>query len=348
MASLVTLPKLKCWAPVTGVPAASYCLRTYAAGTTTPQAVYLDAACTIPAANPCVLDANGEAVLFAVPGAMYKLALFDPTNTVQQSGWPVDSISIPGAGGGSSPSTVSEWIASGFTPTYVSGTQFMFPTAAGNLTGTYSEGRVIQTTQTAGTVCSTVTSSTFGTQTTVNVIPLFAGGTALDSGLSVVNYGLLNTTTPSSPAKSIVNVSFSHNTDSLSSGVGKVINTTNGFNVTSNNGYANGSNFGEFSPTTGLFTASRAGLYQTNLWVQVNSSGVTYSGSCFVFNPGSAGGSLNFWLSPALTGNNYSNVMGSYVAYATPGQTIGLEIEITFSAGAPVFVQGGLNIVGPL
>src|SRR5208282_865789 len=101
MASVVILPKLKCWVPITGVPAAAYCMRTYAAGTTTNQAVFTDAACTIPAANPVVLDSNGEAIVYAVAGTLYKFSLYDPTNTVQQSGWPVDSVTIYGGGTGS-------------------------------------------------------------------------------------------------------------------------------------------------------------------------------------------------------------------------------------------------------
>src|SRR5271166_5108294 len=182
MASIVYNPRFKAWVPVTGVPAAAYCLRTYAAGTTTNQAVYTDAACTIPAANPVVLDSNGEAILYAVAGTLYKFALYDPTNTTQQAGWPVDNVTIYGGGaggGGSTPSTTSEWQASGLVPAFISGTSFSFPVSAGNVTSTYSEGRVLQTTNTSGVVYSVITSSTFGTFTTVNVIPLFSGGTAL-------------------------------------------------------------------------------------------------------------------------------------------------------------------------
>src|SRR5208282_975794 len=275
MASTVILPKFKAWVPVTGVPAAAYCLRTYAAGTTTNQAVFTDAACTIPAANPVVLDSNGEAIIYAVAGTLYKFSLYDPTNTVQQSGWPVDSVTIGGGSGGSPSTTVSEWIASNLVPAYISGTSFSFPAAAGNLTSTYSEGRVLQTTNTSGTVYSIIVSSSFGTFTTVTVTPYVPGGTNLDSGLSVVNYGVLNASNPSSPGKSIVSVQYTHNTETFVTTTPLTVSTNNGMNVLGLLPGTASSNLGEFTNATGLFTAGRAGVYLVTAMVSVTSSGVT-------------------------------------------------------------------------
>lgn len=351
MASIVYNPRFKAWVPVTGVPASDYSLRTYAAGTTTNQAVFTDAACTIPAANPVVLDSNGEATLYAVAGTLYKFALYDPTNTVLQAGWPVDSITIYGGGtGGGGTSSVSEWVPSGLVPAYISGTSFSFPAAAGNVTSTYTPGRVLQTTNTSGTVYSTITASSFGTFTTVTVTPYLPGGTALDSGLSVVNYSLLNASSPSSPEKSVVMVSYTHNTESFSTGSPKTLSTANGVTISGQIPGPITSNFGEFSTSTGLFTATRAGYYQFNSFVTVTTGGVTFNGASLLANAGSASsgalGSSSFCT--VVAGNTFVQANLSGLIYCSVGATAGLSVALTFSAGAPVINSGYFSLTGPL
>jgi trimeric autotransporter adhesin len=72
-----------------GAPAAGYLLHSFAAGTSTPQALYADDGVT-PLDNPVELDANGQANIRY--GALaYKLTLTDPDGAVQQ-GWPVDNV----------------------------------------------------------------------------------------------------------------------------------------------------------------------------------------------------------------------------------------------------------------
>jgi len=351
MASVVQLPKFKAWVPVTGVPAASYALRTYAAGTTTNQAVFTDSACTIPAANPVILDANGEAILYAVAGTLYKFSLYDPTNTTQQSGWPVDNVSIygtgGGGGGGGGGSTGSEWIASGFTPAFINGTSFSFPLAAGNLTTTYTPGRRLQTTNTGGVLYSTVVSSTFTTVTNVTVVNDSGN---LDSGLSVVNLGILNPANPSSPLPSIVNVGFVHNAETYSTGTPKTLNSANGFTV--GNGAGGGapiSNYGEWSSSTGLFTATRGGMYLWTLAANCNSFGVTFNGtSTIALSAGSFSPTAIAELCPSVTGSSvvFGSITGT--AFLTAGQTLGAQITFTYSAGSPNLLNGWLNIYGPL
>ena len=70
----------------TGIPLVGGRLRTFAAGTSTPKATFADAAGTIPNANPVVLDARGEALIYWAGG--YKVQLEDSTGAIV---WTVDN-----------------------------------------------------------------------------------------------------------------------------------------------------------------------------------------------------------------------------------------------------------------
>lgn len=71
-----------------GTPAAGCYLYTFAAGTSTPKAAYTDAAGTTPHANPIVLDAKGEALIYW--SGAYKVDLKTAAG-VQITGYPVDN-----------------------------------------------------------------------------------------------------------------------------------------------------------------------------------------------------------------------------------------------------------------
>lgn len=58
-----------------GVPASGFKLYTYAAGGVTPRATYTDSAGQVANANPIILDARGEAVLYLPSGVMYDYVL---------------------------------------------------------------------------------------------------------------------------------------------------------------------------------------------------------------------------------------------------------------------------------
>lgn len=70
----------------TGIPLVGGRVRTFVAGTSTPKATFSDAAGTIPNANPVVLDARGEALIYWAGG--YKVQLEDSTGAVI---WTVDN-----------------------------------------------------------------------------------------------------------------------------------------------------------------------------------------------------------------------------------------------------------------
>jgi len=76
-----------------GTPLAYGLLYSYAAGTTTPQATYIDSTQTTPNTNPIVLNARGECALWLVPSLSYKLNLTDRQGN-EISGYPVDNIII--------------------------------------------------------------------------------------------------------------------------------------------------------------------------------------------------------------------------------------------------------------
>lgn len=74
-----------------GEPLAGGFLYTYAAGTSTPQATYIDSTQTTQNTNPIILNARGEASVWLDISLTYKLFLTDSVgNTIP--GWPVDNV----------------------------------------------------------------------------------------------------------------------------------------------------------------------------------------------------------------------------------------------------------------
>jgi len=247
-----------------------------------------------------------------------------------------------------------EWQPLGQTPTYVSGTSFTVP---GNLTTTLQFGRVLQTLNTSGLVYSIVTSSVFTSVTTVTVVPYLPSGTALDTGLSQVNFGFLNALNPSPPAKSVLQVLWAHNVDVLATGVSQTLNTANGFIVSGTLFGSNGSNFGEYNTATGIFTATRAGWYNCSYTGSVTTTGTTFtlaansmgfSGS--VFSGGSAIAlpfAGRFYVPVGASGLAISPTISGPVYFAA-GATISFNIVTSFTGTAPVFSLAELGIIGPL
>ena len=78
---LLFFPRFRAF-DLNGAPLAGGKLGTYVAGTSTPQATYTTAALTTANANPVILDANGEATIFALD-VPYKLILTDSLDVEQ-------------------------------------------------------------------------------------------------------------------------------------------------------------------------------------------------------------------------------------------------------------------------
>lgn len=176
-----------------GLPAVGAQLFFYVAGSVgTKQNTYTDSTGTVANANPIVLNALGEpsTEIWLQSGIAYKIvyAPVGDTDPPASAVWSVDNI----RGINDTTTTVSEWVASGVTPTYVSATQFTMP---GDQTSDFQVGRRLRSTITAGTGYHTITAASFGAGiTTVTV-----NGTSLDSGLSAVSYGILSADNASSP-----------------------------------------------------------------------------------------------------------------------------------------------------
>lgn len=170
-----------------GAPMVSGTLSTYLATTTTPQATYTDS--TGGSSNPTTITLNsrGETPneVWLAAGVSYKFILKDSAGSTV---WTVDNVS------GVNDVTAqlgSEWVASALTPTFVSTTSF---TLTGDQRTTFHVGRRLKTTNSGGTIYSTVTAVSFASSTTVTVAN--DSGT-LDSGLSAVSYGVVSANNPS-------------------------------------------------------------------------------------------------------------------------------------------------------
>ena len=181
--------------PGTNTPGTGVQVFTYVAGSSTKTTVYQDDAGTVAHANPIVLDSGGNVPGTGdiwIPSDVTIDAVYAPSNDTDPPVSPYRTVqSISGINDVSAQTGV-QWV-SGPTPTFVGTTRL---TVAGDQTATLTRGRRIQTTNTGGTIYSTVTSSVFSTSTAIGVTN---DSGVLDSGLSALSYGLLSATNPSIP-----------------------------------------------------------------------------------------------------------------------------------------------------
>jgi hypothetical protein len=178
-----------------GEPAVGYRLFFYVNNSVgTKQDTYTTAAGTVANTNPIVLNALGQPAngIFFPAGQAYTIQYAPPGSDDPPNSpiWTRNDV----YGVNDVTATQDQWVASGVVPTYVSATSFTLP---GDQTSTFTPGRRLKTTNSGGTVYSTVLSSTFGALTTV-VVQNESG--TLDSGLSAVSYGLISAQNTSEPA----------------------------------------------------------------------------------------------------------------------------------------------------
>lgn len=173
-----------------GEPRAGALITTYLAGTLTAVTTYKTSTGTAHT-NPIQLDSSGNypngTQLWLLGGLTYKFVITDSDGSNSRT---YDDIS----GIGDNPANADEWILYGATPTYVSATSF---SVIGDQTNIFQVNRRVKSTNTGGTVYSTVSASAFLAGVTTVTVVNTSG--VLDSGLSAVSYGLLSATNPSIP-----------------------------------------------------------------------------------------------------------------------------------------------------
>lgn len=169
------------------VLASGYQLFTYAAGSTTKQTAFTDSTGSTPQTNPIILNSQGyptNGQIWLTAGLNYKFVLASPTDTDPPSS-PLKTIDNV-AGVNDTAVTVSQWVASSLTPTYISASSFSL---AGDQTGEFHIGRRLQlVTSLSGSIYGTILTSVYGSLTTVTMT---MDSTTLDATLSSVNLSIL-------------------------------------------------------------------------------------------------------------------------------------------------------------
>jgi hypothetical protein len=181
------------WIDGNGDPYAGAQLFFYAAGSSTKQTVYQDSGSSTAHSNPIELDANGRvpSAVWATEGSSYKIVLAPSDDTDP----PVSPIfSVDGLTGINDASvSLEQWAESGFTPTYISTTQF---SVAGDQTSTLHVGRRVKVVDGGGTKYGYISVSAYTTLTTVTVV-LDSGN--LETPTSTLYIGVQTTDNPSEP-----------------------------------------------------------------------------------------------------------------------------------------------------
>lgn len=169
----------------------------YAAGTTTPQAVYTDSTAATAWPNPITLDARGESggEIWLTAGSSYKFVLESAPEYGQTHGEQIsvfdevtgvnDTVTIP---------STNNWILFAGTPTYISGTSF---SVAGDQRTTFQTYRRLKSSNSGGTIYSSILTQSYGAGVTTVTVLNDTG--SLDSGLNSVYYSFVETDPSSIP-----------------------------------------------------------------------------------------------------------------------------------------------------
>lgn len=166
---------------VNGDPLVGGKIETYLAGSTTPAQTYTDDSGSVTQANPIILNSLGYTPnpIWLTGGVSYKFVIKNAAGVIQRT---VDDI----AGVNDASVSQSEWVDSGFVPTYINATSFSVP---GDQTTVLQIGRRVRTTNTSGLVYATISNSVFAAG--ITTVTLTNDSTTLDPGLSGVAYALL-------------------------------------------------------------------------------------------------------------------------------------------------------------
>ena len=168
----------------------------YQAGTSTPILAYTGPDAATAWTNPIVLDQRGETggEIWLAANSPYKMVVEGPPEYGQAHGVVISNFDNISGVNDPGTSTIQNWIAFSGTPTYTSTTTF---TVASDARTVFLKSRRLKTTNSGGTVYSTVISSVYSSGiTTITVANDY--GQYLDGGLSAVFYGFIETGSVSS------------------------------------------------------------------------------------------------------------------------------------------------------
>ncbi|WP_341918697.1 hypothetical protein [Polaromonas sp. YR568] len=173
-----------------GDPMVGGTISTFLAGTSTTSTTYTDdtggtSQGVVMTLNSLGYPTNGP--VWMLGGVPLKFIIKNAAGVTQST---FDDIS----GIGDTATTTDQWVLYGAAPTYISATSF---SVAGDQTNKFQVGRRITSTNSGGTIDSTITASVFGALTTVTVTN---DSGVLDSGMSDVSYGLISPLNSSIPA----------------------------------------------------------------------------------------------------------------------------------------------------
>jgi hypothetical protein len=309
-------------------PLVSGYVNTFAAGTSTPIATFTSSTGAIQNQVSMQLDSTGRLTtdVWLQSGVAYKVQL---TDSLANQIWIEDNITGIGDTG-SSGAVTSEWISSGFVPTYSSGGNVF--TTPGNSTGTFQVGRRVQAFgNNFGYLYGTVASATGAGPTTVT-LTLDSG--AMDSSLSAANVGLLGESNPSIPSSisyaltlgAIATTSYTASAQALSTMYNSATHTGTGNAVLTT--YSAGINQGAISQntTSGVITVTNGGTYLIGCVANCSTAGAATE-------------SHVYW---GLNGSTQTRLCGTSQPTATSTQTASAGSTIRqLSANSQISLIGG-------
>lgn len=186
--------------PGTATPGNGVQVFFYQAGTSTKQTAYKDNTASAAHTNPMILDSGGNppsgSDVWFVQGQTYKV-VYAPSNDTDPPASPYRTLDNLSGINDLSSQVGFEWIQAPVA-TFANGTSFVL---SGDYTssGAADVGRRVKASVTAGTYYGRIQSRSVSSGSTTVQVVREAGATALDSGLSGLNWGLLTAKNPSYP-----------------------------------------------------------------------------------------------------------------------------------------------------
>lgn len=321
----------------TGIPLVGGYWNVFLAGTSTPVTTYTDNTGGTPQPTNITLDAAGRPAnpIWITGGVPVKFRLSSAAAAVLLT---IDNVS--GINDPAGITSQDQWVLYGAAPTRVSATSFSL---VGDQTGTFQIGRRLKSTNSGGTIYSSITASVFGAVTTVTVVN--DSGT-LDAGMSAVSYGILSATSPSVPttyAKSGANADITSMT--AITGLGNTAATHLTFTAAGIAGFQGaaagvdgvnlpiGKNFGTAEGANSAYAVS---FRQASSAAHVIASGLKYSATAGGFSSSQAGS----WGHSAVV--VASTLIGFYTKSAT---TVAVGTDVTMVEKLRLAADGTLSQV---